>query len=92
MQSVIWKFPVKPEMSLSLPRGAQILTVQSQHGTPQMWVQIDTEAPPREETRHFVAFGTGDRFDSAGLTYIGTFQVESGMLVFHLYERTEVTS
>jgi hypothetical protein len=83
----IWKFPlvVTNEFSLPLPRGAQFLSVQAQHGDPQTWWLVDPNAPRR--ARKFRIHGTGHEVYQPGrLTFLGTFQLEGGALVFHLFE------
>lgn len=83
----IWKYNVgvSDMFSIMMPKGAQILAVQAQRGIPQLWALVD---PDQEtELRYFVLFGTGHPITNADkLQYIGTFQVEQGTLVFHLFE------
>jgi len=85
----IYKYDVPAEdyFELELPIGAQILTVQSQFGEPHIWVLGDTEK--KSEVRYFRLLGTGHDFklnSDKVKQYIGTFQIEGGMLVFHLFE------
>jgi hypothetical protein len=82
----IYKFIINPgSITLPLPSGAKFLSVNTQGDSPVMWFEVDTKQPL--ETRHFVAFGTGfeipEEFQG---TYLGTFLLNMGMLVFHLYE------
>ena len=86
---VIWKFPVALEdkFSISIPSGAQILTLQLQRGRPQMWVLVNPEAPPEQRTFHIV--GTGHRYSARTLSlwrYRGTFQMQDGAFVWHVFE------
>jgi len=84
----IYKYPIEPrDFTLTLPERARLLTVQTQYSRPCLWALVDPEAPPEE--RHFVTYGTGHPVtdDPVRLTYIGTFQLEGGMLVFHLFEK-----
>ena len=82
----IWKYglPIAEHFVLRLPGGATILSVQAQRGNPCMWVEVDTNA--REVTRAFCLVGTGHAIPENTTHYCGTFQMESGALVFHLYE------
>jgi hypothetical protein len=82
----VFKYPVKvsDEFDLALPADAHILTVQVQHGTPCMWALVDTEKPL--ETRHFRLAGTGHPIAQDISRYLGTFQVDGGNLIFHLFE------
>lgn len=91
--TTIYKFPVPMQQLFQqeLPKGATVLSVQEQVNAAQMWVMLD----PDEETevRHFEVYGTG--FEMRTLTptekreYIGTFQMDGGQLVFHLFELKE---
>lgn len=89
MSQVIYKYPVQPEeFTLMLPKGAKILTAQTQFDTPQMWALVDPEAQP--EPRRFVALPTGLIFhDPTPIEYINTFRLLGGSLIFHLFEITE---
>ena len=85
----IYKYPVliKDHFTLELPVGAEILTVQTQRGTPHLWARVDSET--EEETRYFRLSGTGHPLGEDYIriiNYIGTFQMENGALVFHLFE------
>lgn len=84
----IYKYPVMPETTLQLPSTATVLTVQMQHGNPHMWVLLDPEAPT--QSRHFRIYGTGHPIPDTvtAATYVGTFQLEQGTLIFHLFETT----
>ena len=71
-----------------MPKGAEILTVQSQHDVPQLWALVDPTQPTEE--RCIEIFGTGHpiRYDmGVERKYIGTFQVDGGQYVFHAFER-----
>jgi hypothetical protein len=49
-------------------------------------MEVDTNEP--KEKRLFLAFGTGHKLpdDMKHLHYVGSFQVENEMLVYHVYE------
>ncbi len=77
-----YEIPIDDEIVLRLPVGFEILDIQTQRGTPQMWALVDTTAPTEE--RHFWLRGTGH--DCEGLfNHLGTFQISGGNLVFHLF-------
>ena len=82
----IWKYQISPGgSSCFMPRGAKILDVQIQRGEVCIWALVDHDEG--NETRHFSVFGTGHEILIADLrNYIGTFQMEGGALVFHLFE------
>jgi hypothetical protein len=82
----IWKYNIEPETRIEVPRQAKILSIQTQRGNPVMWMEVDTNEP--KEKRLFLAFGTGHKLpdDMKHLHYVGSFQVENEMLVYHVYE------
>lgn len=88
MSDVIYKYPIaNGRQVIWLPEGAKVLTVQAQNNEPQMWAIVDPDRPA--EPRTFIVFPTGlELRDAPGeqLNYIGTFQLERGALVFHLFE------
>lgn len=89
--SVIWKFELQPDggdntvVTLFMPAGAQVLTVQMQGVTPKIWALVDPAAP--KEVREFQVVPTGLLFEArACLKYLGTFQLNDGTFVFHVFE------
>lgn len=87
--TTIWKFsiPVKDRIKLDMPKGAKILTVQTQYPDASLWAIVDSEV--QTEQRYFELYGTGHDMHEprAGVRqYIGTFQMREGGLVFHLFE------
>lgn len=72
--------------TIELPKGAKILTAQGQHNHPQMWALVDDKST--KETRRFLLVGTGDSIDNnpETLDYIGTFQLNGGASIKHLFE------
>ena len=86
----VWKYEIKPnKVIVEMPKDAEILTVQNQHGRVCIWALVNPEN--EKEKRHFEVYGTGYDifiygFDTK-LKYINTFQLFSGDLVFHLFER-----
>jgi hypothetical protein len=69
-------------VTVPMPQGAKVLTAQSQRGELCLWAEVDPNAPPVD--RCFRIVGTGHRFDPDGLRYVAT--VQSGLLVWHVYE------
>lgn len=80
-KSKIWKFNVAPVVTM--PAGAQILSVQTQDGVPTLWAKVDPDAP-REE-RRIIRVMTGGEVTVECGRFLGTVQVPSG-LVFHYFE------
>ena len=74
--------------TLMLPVGAQILTVQVQHGQePCLWALVNPDAPT--QPRSIWMYGTGHPIygSMADKRYIGTIQLNQiGSLVFHFFE------
>ena len=90
MMLAVWKyplpFPTYDEFNLTMQKGAKVLTVQVQGDQPCIWALIDASAPT--EVRRFRVAGTGHWLEQerACLDYVGTFQLNDGQLVFHLFE------
>lgn len=90
MKKQIWKFPMaSPEQGrIEMPKGAEILTIQTQNETPCIWALVNPEN--EKEVRYFEVFGTGHEVCcdmGVERKYINTFQLKCGALVFHLFER-----
>jgi hypothetical protein len=84
MDKTIWKYSLTPDCTLSMPVGSIILTVQEQEQRPCLWALVDPAAP--HECRRFRTYGTGHPVADDPGEYIGTFQLNGGSLVFHLFE------
>lgn len=85
-RKTIWKFPLSRASDISevpMPIGAQVLTVQLQHGNPCIWALVDPTA--EVEIRRFRMAGTGHSLDETG-RHIGTIQMAGGDLIFHFFE------
>lgn len=86
---MIHKYPVQVEDSFEvrMPAGARVIAVQVQDGDPVMWAVLDENA--FDFTRTFRVVGTGQSFDDCHLCkHVGTFQLEGGAFVGHLFEVT----
>ena len=83
---VIWKFPLVATdvQNIEMPALAEVLTVQVQVG-PCLWALCNPEAPKTK--RCFETFGTGHPMSLASRKYVGTYQLNDGGLVFHVFER-----
>lgn len=82
---VIWKFPLETidEQSVTVPIINRPLCIQVNNGKPCLWMVVDPEAE-RVRVRIRV-FGTGHPGVTADMDYIGTYQIEGGSLVFHVF-------
>lgn len=92
MTLTVHKYPVPIPLSdwfhLDLPSGARVLAVQMQYGHPMIWVLVDPTLPLTR--RVFRLAGTGHPIDlvpEQRLEYVGTFQIDGGALIFHIFER-----
>lgn len=70
--------------TIELPKNASILSLQIQNYMPYIWVLVNEEMPM--ETRRFRLVGTGHDIKERIIEFIGTFQMQDGKLVFHLFE------
>jgi hypothetical protein len=88
----IHKFPLSVDdtVTIAMPAGAQILSVQVQRGTPCLWALVS----PFDfiDNRVFRIYGTGQPIDDKAdgflgtHTFVGTIQLDD--LVFHVFEVT----
>ena len=90
----IYKYPIPIEgaFEIDLPKGAMILSFQSQNGVPCIWAMVETGFV--EEERSFRLFGTGHPVEiipnDRSLHYIGTAQQSQiPPLVWHLFEEAK---
>lgn len=74
---------VTREFTLDLPMAGNILSVQTQRDTPQMWVYVDMDAPT--ETVHFLLLTTGEKITQPIGAFLGTFQLHRGSFVGHVF-------
>jgi hypothetical protein len=82
----IWKYPLgSHQTTVSMPKGADILCVQTQNEVPTIWCRVDPNAARLSRT--FVIVGTGHDCEKDAF-YIGTFQLSGGAFVFHVFETT----
>src|SRR5208337_2266069 len=87
----IYKYPLRCGVGLSqvqLPQGTSILSVQCQGHHPYFWALVDTDKPTA--IRSISVVGTG--WECPELTadkFIGTFQLEDGALIFHMFDLGE---
>jgi len=90
----VWKFQheIEDQFSIEMPKGAEILSVQVQHGKPCLWALCNADKEAAKESRKFVYVGTGHEHPARfyqGLAFVGTIQLANGGLVFHLFEETK---
>jgi hypothetical protein len=85
----IWKFTLLGAdiQEVIMPKGAKILTVQTQHGNICLWALCNPLAS--KETRKVAIYGTGNPISGNCGTYISTFQMFGGDLIFHAFDLGE---
>lgn len=83
----IWKFPleVTDEQIIEMPMPGQSLSVQIQDGIPCLWALVNPGSP-RCRVR-VQTFGTGNPIDEDSPLgqFVGTYQLQGGSLVFHVF-------
>lgn len=90
MSRAVYKYPINiGQTLLHLPPGWRFLTVQEQNGAPWSWWLIDPtpdpHQPPEMVGLHVIATGhyLPDAIDA--WEYLGTFQLDKGEFVGHLF-------
>ena len=78
-----YELPLGDWTSITMPDGAEVLCVQLQHGLPRLWARIKVDAPP--VVHHFRIAGTGHDLGSNVGRHVGSFQLQGGALVFHVF-------
>ena len=88
--TTIYKYQLKPNRTeLNMPMGAQVLTVQVQHGEVYLWAKVDETL--KNECRVFDIYGTGHAVSNdPRLLYVATFLMDGGDLVWHVFESTYI--
>lgn len=70
---------------VEMPAGAEVLCVQTQRGQPFIWARVNPNATT--SPRKFRTFGTMHPIDPSTIgKYVGTYQLEGGSLIFHVFE------
>lgn len=78
---------ISDNRTIHMPVDAKILCVQVQQGIPCIWALVN----PEQDTRpfEFISVGTGNPTTLNGNEkHIGTYQLEEGSLVFHVFLNT----
>ena len=83
--NTVWKWALAPGSNeLQMPLDSQVLTVQMQGETPCLWALVDDNNDLVWRT--FAVYGTGRLVRHDHGKYIGTFQMNGGALVWHVFE------
>jgi hypothetical protein len=86
MNKTVWKYPLEAtdDQYISAPDGAQVLSVQIQHGQPCLWMLVDPDKATR--TYHVKTFGTGHPINfNNGFIFAGTYQLAGGNFIGHVF-------
>lgn len=85
----VYKYPfvITDHVEIIMPAAAKILTVQMQADSPCIWALVTPDLPA-VIVRRFRLAGTGHELPDNIGAHVGTFQMEGGALVFHLFEAT----
>jgi len=81
----IWKYVMEEaDCTFEMPKGAEVLSCQTQDDLPVIWALVDENAP--KEKRHFVGLETGSGVDypKNQLKFIDT--VQASGIVNHVFE------
>jgi hypothetical protein len=81
-----YKMPIKENVFMELPMGAQLLDFKEQHNGCYLWAMVDPKA--NMETVHFRILGTGVEFDCESMSHVGTLICANGYFVWHLFRVT----
>lgn len=71
------------EITIPMPKGAEILHVAEQGWELRLWALVDTDRPIVD--RKFFVVGTGHTFDPSGAKHLATVLAANG-LVWHVFE------
>lgn len=82
----IFKYTIEQKDStITMPKGAKVLSVQNQYQTPCIWALCNPDAPKVQ--RRFLAVNTGDNLPNImDITFLGTVQLHGGDTVVHVFE------
>jgi hypothetical protein len=69
---------------IDMPAGAELLAVQVQHDVPCIWALVNLDNPMTQ--REFLIVGTGHNLPERYGGHVGTFQLDGGSFVFHVFE------
>lgn len=82
----IHKYTIDPFTStLLMPLGAKPLSVQVQRGEVRLWCEVDDSSTKVLHEVHVYGTGHDITHDSTKCQFVGTFQLDNGQLVFHVY-------
>lgn len=78
----IHKYKIVGSCEIEIPIHFRILTLQLQKGEPFVWLLVDTDMPKKRVMFHVIVTGVQVPNNTA---YVGTFQLDGGNLVYHVF-------
>lgn len=80
-----YKLGLEDVQEIEMPGGTKILCVQTQRNKPYLWAEVTPDKITR--TYKIITVGTGQILPESDyiMNYVGTYQLNSGFLVFHVY-------
>lgn len=92
MKRTIWKYAllITKHQTITLPKGARILSVAEQGGVLYCWALVDRDELGRDD-RRIAIIGTdhdAQVIGDATARFIGTVLMHAGALVWHVFELT----
>lgn len=80
-----YQFEFAKEVTIEMPDGPTMLSVQLQNGVPSMWAMVNTDNAPK--SYKLACYWTGEEITNADqLRFIGTVQAADN-LVWHIFEQ-----
>lgn len=85
-------FETTDTVALTLSKDSEILTIQTQNNIPCVWYQFDLDNRRDLEARVLLIFGTGHEIDDENrdMEYLGTYQLNEGTFIFHVFELIKI--
>ena len=83
-----WKLRINGTQVINMPSGAEVLSIQTQQGSPVLWALVNEDNPLTSRT--FATYGTGFIMPENPGKYIGSYQNKLETLVFHVFEQEVV--
>jgi hypothetical protein len=82
----VWKYPltVRDEQFIEMPQSSRVLHIDTQNGVPCLWALVDDQRPKLR--RRVLMYGTGHPITGPVADHLGSFLLDSGALVFHVFD------
>ncbi len=97
MMTAVFKYRVgiSDTFNVDMPKNAEVLCCQVQDGQPYLWARVVTDKGYPTAVRRFRLAETGHPLEGSMQDgqvgkYLGTFQLQGGVAVFHLFDCGEM--